>query len=71
MYPIEDNFPIPESKGRRPRYPIRSLEVGQSFMVPGGNQKSLTSCTDWVRKQTQRRFSVRVVDGGVRVWRVE
>jgi hypothetical protein len=71
MYTIEDNVPLPSRMGRPPKYPTQNLEVGQSFMVPVGDKKSLWNSVTFVRRKTQRRFCVRVVDGGVRVWRVE
>ena len=76
--PIEKGIPVPESRaGRIPvRYPWGKMEIGDSFFVASDNperlQRTLTSAArGWVvRSQAAgRQFTVRRVDGGVRVWR--
>ena len=86
MYKIEDGIDIPKrvrptGAGRKAKYPFAILGVGQSFLVPAGPYKDLTyrkavcrltaSSAAWGKKLSGRKFSVRTVEGGVRVWRVE
>lgn len=76
---VERGIPIPPKNLSRPsRWPISSLtEVGMSFFVPFGDrtekdqrrslQTSLSAtCTS---RRDLGKFTVRQVDGGVRVWR--
>ena len=68
---IEKGIPLPS----RMRYPLRYMKTGDSFFVP---------CADEDQAKVQRRasgscaklrglgkFSVRQVEGGVRVWKIE
>lgn len=40
-YLIEKNIPVPADgrRGPEPKYPFRSMEVGDSFVVPAGEAK--------------------------------
>ena len=74
---IERGIPLPKSRGRSPlrspKYPLRSLAVGDSFCVAGGwnvwnSVRTMTyrygarhSCTFETRKTTEPE--------GIRVWR--
>lgn len=80
-FTLEKNVPIPAAlrAGRKSKYPWASMEVGDSFFVPGGKESTMSSA----RLVAQRRhegckFEVREVqeldeDGGavtgLRVWR--
>lgn len=59
--------------GRPPKYPWRTMEVGESFMVYGRTTTSL--CNDARELYRPRRFrTMKVVQRGVvgvRVWRIE
>lgn len=68
MYKIEKGVPAPE--GKESKYPFRAMEVGDSFFVPGGNGNRVSSSATMAGKRTARKFMLRCVDGGVRVWRV-
>ena len=69
-FQIDDGVPIPEVPKREYKYPVRDLEVGQSFFVPKGSYVTASFA-----KLAPKKFSYRHVteDGvkGVRVWRIE
>ncbi len=74
MLEIEKNIPIPEAvEGRAwTKYPFQFMEIGDSFFLPcddieAGKNRLRTS---FVRHKP-KRFSIRKVKGGLRVWRVE
>jgi hypothetical protein len=79
-FKIEKNVPMPVSTtGRREsRYPFAAMEVGDSFFEPrpeGFDEKRhasrmVSACGSWGRPRGVC-FTVRNVEGGVRVWRVE
>jgi hypothetical protein len=78
--PVDKGIPVPDHSnagghGQRV-YPFTSMDVGDSFFVPylGGRPdvlKSLRSLAPYYRNKQGVRFTVRKVDGGVRVWRIE
>ena len=72
-YVIEKNVPFVQKKGpgRKPKYPLRQMEVGDSFLVPGGNLRTMRTMARIVGLQLGRKFKAQEQEGGVRVWRVE
>jgi hypothetical protein len=76
MYAVERNVPyIHISKPGRPtKYPFPHLKVGDSFFVPSDDTKAIprvrSAASIWA-KTYNRKLVTRVVDGGVRVWRVK
>ena len=73
LYKIEKGIPVP---GPRGSYPLGQMEVGDSFFVPladGDKAKraGIRSGMYVAAKRLGCRFTVRAVDGGLRVWRVE
>lgn len=71
-YEIEKTVPIPS----RRRYPIKNLNIGESFLVPTqdvstGTYSTLTTICGREKRKTGKRFTVRLVEDGIRVWRVE
>jgi hypothetical protein len=79
MYKIEKGIPIPPKKlgvrGRKAKYPLRQMEVDDSFSIPAKDrkeaeriQKLLVSAARIVRP---RRFTTRRDDAGVSIWRIE
>ena len=75
-YEIEDGIPLPEKRAPRgisAKYPFAGLAVGQSFFARDGKTNCLSACARaWAkRNDAAARFTVRKVDGGVRVRRVE
>jgi hypothetical protein len=70
MIEVDDNVPVPTRPARVQKYPIPTLQVGQSFFVKGGKLKSIRSqLWAWRRRLPDRMFICRQVEGGVRVWR--
>ena len=52
------------------KYPWVTMEVGDSFFIPGGKLRSIKSLVyGRNRKRDGGKFSAFSVDGGVRVWR--
>lgn len=73
MIRIEKNVPVPTANGGRYRackYPWRELKPGQSFYVPNGNRASINAGVQNWSKKLNAKFTVRTMDGGIRVWRV-
>ena len=78
MYEIEKGIEIPQkpSSGKS-KYTLLKLEMGESFIVPLNNdavakvQSRLASAAAAAAKNTSKRFTVRVVNDGIRVWRTE
>lgn len=70
MFAIEDNIPPPvPTKGRPQLYPYDRLEVGQSFFVPNGDYRTISTCARRWGRSNNRSFVARTINGGVRLWR--
>lgn len=55
----------------RPKYPFDKLEVGGGFFVKGGRKSLISSHRSYYQyKYKGRKFAVKEVKGGVRVWRI-
>ena len=77
--PIEIDVPLPQ--GKRPsQYLLADLDLDQSFFIPAASieearkiRSRVASAIQQFEQQTsgQWRFTLRTMDGGVRVWRVE
>lgn len=71
---IEKHIPIPRLPhygGRKPTYPWRSMDVGDSFVFPSRVKKSTAlSLTYKTSKQNGKKFVVRSVSEGIRCWRL-
>lgn len=74
MYEIEKNVPLLEkAAGRKAKYPLASMEVGDSFVVPLKYPKQRSpvhSVASIFGKKHGRKFTTRRIDNGVRVWRI-
>lgn len=69
-YPIEKGIPRPSQiHEKRVKYPCRDMEVGDSFFVPDRTTRQVGNVIRYYNKFG--KFSVRAVDGGVRVWRIK
>lgn len=72
MFEIEKNIPIPNPEvGRNRLYPFDDLEIGDSFFVPNKTRHDFSGPLHQASQRTKFKFSVRSVDGGVRIWRVK
>jgi uncharacterized protein (DUF2249 family) len=69
MILIEKNIPIPSTRGK---YPWGEMEVGDSIFIEGAKTSSrISTLTHSYGLSNKKKFTVRKVDGGVRVWRIE
>ena len=73
-FEVESGIEIPPT-GAKPgpvRITMLSLQVGQSFLVPGEtNLKTVRVRCRQIYIETKRKFVTRQVPGGIRVWRVK
>lgn len=76
---FENGIPIPP-QGPRYRWDFAMMAVGQSFFVAGGARPNENRACEQAlnamrsanrRYRHQRRWEWSVVDGGIRIWRVE
>jgi hypothetical protein len=73
-FKIEKGVPIPPRRGRQSKYPVAELGSGESFLVPVGAFKkpqSVVSTLYAAAKRSGVKVSVRIMDDGVRVWRIK
>ena len=72
-YVIEKNVPLVQKNGagRKEKYPFPQMEVGDSFVVPGGIVRSMRVTLRIAGLRHGRTFKAQEQEGGVRVWRVE
>jgi hypothetical protein len=74
-FTIESEVPVPApaigARGRPSKYPWQNMQPGNSFFVPNGTPKSMYHLANRASKQYGHKYTVRTMDGGVRVWRVE
>ena len=72
MIDVEKNIPLPPpARGNGEKYPWRSMNVGDSFFIPGASSRKTGAHTNAAGKRTGFKFTSRAVDGGVRIWRVK
>lgn len=74
-YTIETGIPMPEvgRKGKPIKYPLRDLEIGQSFFVSPCDEKMIASVrarATMVGKLSGMKFTATKMEDGLRVWRV-
>lgn len=66
--------PPPARRGRTAglscMYPVEKLGIGDSFGVPKNKRSSLQGTAYRISRKTGRRFTVRIVEGEARIWRV-
>ena len=66
---IEKGIPIPERAGRKGvGVVLKKLEVGESVFFPGRTSSGTSGSIGYLRPM---RFTMRAVDGGLRIWRIE
>ena len=71
-FTIEKGVPV-EGRATEYKYPIDELEVGDSFMVPwsSGSHGSVRGYASIRNKLTEKKFTCKLVDEGLRVWRIK
>lgn len=69
-YVIEKGIPLPSGgAGRIPKYPFRSMEVGDSFFSV--EKSARVSACQWARREGSGVKFVTAKEGnGLRIWRV-
>jgi hypothetical protein len=69
---IEKGIPfLARKRAAEPKYPFEGMEVGASFFVAAKERKAVANkLASATYGHKPKKFSVRQVDGGVRVWRV-
>lgn len=70
MYSIETSIPFPASPGWKAKYPWRELDVGQSFFVSDVKFRTMQAGASLAGRRLNKQFRARIVDGGVRIWRI-
>lgn len=72
MIEIEKGITMPERQNKRKViYPFDNMNVGDSFFVGNASHAKMTAAIQYrQRKAPSRKYAARMVDGGVRVWRV-
>lgn len=72
-YQIEKNVPLP----KRRKYPFPEMVAGDSFFVPASVKevdkirRRVSVVANGHHKNSRKRFTLRKVEGGIRVWRVK
>jgi hypothetical protein len=73
-FKIEKGVPMPNHGNGGREFPLpaalRKMEIGDSVLVVNRSRDSVVGTTAFIKRETGARFSTRVVDGGVRIWRV-
>ena len=69
---IDSGVPLPPPTRRRIDWPsvFARMAPGDSFALPAGAKSSIAKAITDDKKATGREFATRLVDGGIRVWRV-
>ena len=79
MITIEKGVPLPAAQEfiTKSRYPWDLMEVGDSFLVPTEEGKTPRQLMQKISPSVSRRasrtgtkYTLRIVEGGVRVWRL-
>lgn len=74
MIEIEKGIEMPNTKGRKRKYPFGDMEVGDSFKYPDGKAKNsiVGGANAWAKRLGNNyRFAVRTIDGKFRLWRIK
>jgi len=69
QFKIEKGVVVP--KGDKTGYPFDKMELQDSFLVPDGKRSRISSLASYYGNRYHKRFLVRTVEGGVRVWRIQ
>ncbi len=68
MIKVDPNIPMPAGRIASRKYPWREMAIGDSFFIPDVSRKSFSG-PSLAAKRTGFKFTVRTVEGGLRVWR--
>lgn len=72
MYPIDSHVPVPAdaAPGSQKKYPLREMEVGQSFAAPFEDRAAVSSAMFKATIKGVRQYISRREGDKIRVWRV-
>jgi len=72
MFKVETGIEIQKPKRGAPhKYPFPEMAVGDSFHATGKDARSAPAAASKYGQVHGMKFSVRTVDGGKRIWRIE
>lgn len=70
-FKIEKGVPLPAKPGgAASKYPFGEMEPGDSVLIPVESRVKISSALTYRQTRYNEKFATRVVDGGIRVWRV-
>ena len=71
-YKIEKNVPIATRVTGCNKFPFNDMKVDDSFFVKNKSEaKSAKSYVYNYGAKNKKKFTIRTVDGGVRIWRIK
>jgi hypothetical protein len=76
MYKVE-SVELPQAKGRQTKYPFKTLEVGESFLIIASpaemtkTQRKMSALSVVSGKRYGKKFITRRMEDGVRIFRIE
>lgn len=76
MYKVE-SVELPQAKGKEIKYPFKTLQVGESFLVESSpenitkTQRKMSAISVMAGKRHGKKFITRRTDVGVRIFRVD
>lgn len=70
---IEKNVPIPNTKGRKLKYPFDKMKIGDSFKLKNVPKNTiLNAAKSWAKRQKNKyEFTIRYINGATRIWRIK
>ncbi len=60
---------VPLEKGGNRKYPFQDMEIGDSFFIIE-RPSTVQTCASQYGSRNKKKFVTKVMNGGVRVWRV-
>lgn len=72
MYLIEKNIPV--GKFLYDKYPLKEMDIGDSFFIDTNNDDKIRSLRTYANKygkQNDKKFIVRKYENGFRCWRIK
>ena len=74
-FSVDKNVPLIDAKSGGRKYPFSEMSVGDSFLVSpeesGIAEMSIRAAARMYGMRNKMKFTCRIVDGGIRVWRIK
>jgi hypothetical protein len=67
---FETGIPIPPARTSEGNGPWAALEIGQSVLIPRRGRRAGSNMVHYLKKRYGFACKSRVVEGGVRIWRL-